>query len=964
MPEVGPSGADLAARVPAPAPGSVEEESLAMLGSMTTDDVQEAQQELRERLKPETLAFLRKRALLKKAPAQGDPKQPPPPAVSAAPAERKPTTRPPATAAPASSATGSLPTIARLRFDAQGLIIGLSPADAAPEDAVRRSPLGGEESMQAGLTLREAAALTRSSSSAHRVAALGTLRAVLTKLSQRGSLGDSSIAALQAADLSNNVSKPLIESLASVSTDDVQREALCGARVTVTLRRALDDRNLHVMAAAAGALRALLDLAPAAWQRLEACLASPLLGLPLPAVRRAHRLHGPASAWATAPLRDEDAARPGAARAQHEKASPIDDEIEEDNWEALGLVDPLSAVIGMGLLDRASYILSQTGIQSQAVTDLLAILRRVAVMGPDAVLMVATHPDLPRALAPLLSSDAAPGTRGVVPGTRAAQLLVGLLDVLCAVAPRAVTPLVEAGLLRWVAPTILLADAAEMNNQAATQTSGSPDVLIAALRIWQASASLPPGTSAALLSLEDALPVIRRALDHKQDSAVHASVAAAALWAATALAAQRRRAVESALGAHASGAALAAIQRETVGWLLQMDPAAAFEHPERVQATAAGLVLAQGLVHADGPEASALCQTPPGDDETALRLLGVVCDERVQATLLRQDLDRPSSSAEGDAGGLGAVEAYVLADDEAAPLSAASPEGQDVGSMLPLPSGWLALLPTSGIKTAQGQAKTPLDLALPAALGLALLTGEHQEVAARPQVHPLQTYTLSILQTVFLAESRDDHAPIWQERWARKLLAVALQTLRDRRQGDLAILMPMARALARAFAADSFGDRLYAAFASLLFQRRVAPDVQAEAFYLLGEGGALGLLPPLESTPTGPALALGGVEESGAQGKAEADATFYPLDQPLPGSGRRSVRSGALPYALVLHRLARALDGEPPDQAAALGAMVRGRVQDARLLEQIQHDLARWDVARGRLGDDVFVARARDIYGK
>ena len=817
-----------------------------MLGSMTTDDVQEAQQELQERLKPETLAFLRKRALLKKAPAQGDPKQPPPPAVSAAPADRKPTAGPPATAAPASSAAGPLPTVARLRFDAQGLIIGLSPADAAPEDAVRRSPLGGEESMQAGLTLREAAALTRSSSSAHRIAALGTLRAVLTKLSQRGSLGDSSIAALQAADLSNNVSKPPTGSLASVSADDVQREALCGARVTVTLRRALDDRNLHVMAAAAGALRALLDLAPAAWQRLDACLASPLLGLPLPAGRPAHPLDRPATAWAAAPRRDVDAARPGAARARHENASPIDDEIEEDNWEALGLVDPLSAVIGMGLLDRASYILSQTGIQPQAVIDLLAILRRVAVMGPDAALMVATHPDLPRALAPLLSSDAAPGTRDVVPGTRSAQLLVGLLDVLCAVAPRTVTPLIEAGLLRWVAPTILLADVAEMNNQEATGTSGLPDVLIAALRIWQASASLPPGTSAALLSLEDALPVLRRMLERGQDSALHASVAAAALWAATALAAQRRRAVESALGAHASGAALAALQRETVGWLLQMDPAAAFEHPDCVQAAAAGLVLVQGLVHADGPEApvpgqavtaaappeqlvclanaliswalerlasgakswatnecaletnNALCssaealrrmlaiaslavasagvllqvdalhgqladllttiaalaralrmpntsdakpdaltlddgcclqhirraglirclslllpavlmgdtsadcaslaalaadealrQTPPGDDETALRLLGVVCDERVQATLLRQDLDRPSSSEERDAGALGPVEAYVLADDEAAPLSVASPESQDVGASQIKPSARL-----------------------------------------------------------------------------------------------------------------------------------------------------------------------------------------------------------------------------------------------------------------------------------
>lgn len=297
------------------------------------------------------------------------------------------------------------------------------------------------------------------------------------------------------------------------------------------------------------------------------------------------------------------------------------------------------------------------------------------------------------------------------------------------------------------------------------------------------------------------------------------------------------------------------------------------------------------------------------------------------------------------------------------------------GSMLPLPPGWLALLPTSGIKTARGQAKTPLDLALPAALGLALLPGEHQEAAARPQVHPLQTFILSVLQTVFLAGSRDDHAPIWQECWARKLLARALQTLRDRRLGDLAIPMPVARALARAFAADSFGDRLYAAFASLLFQRRVAPDVQAETFYLLGEGGALGLLPPLESTPTGPALALGGVEESGAQGKAEADAASVPSINPFPdlaaclsalasGVLERSVRSGALPYALVLHRLARALDGEPPDQAAALGAMVRGRVQDARLLELIQHDLARWDVARGRLGGDVFVARARDIYGK
>lgn len=287
-------------------PGSVEEASAALLSGMSLAEREEARRDLESRLKPETLAFLKARGARRQmqgpAAAEGkrsveagmagpahDEKSRPTAAggkaVRFAPQPQESLARPavaPGNAAQAGpkpsalpaigpdshdpAAEESLPPAARLLFDVSGVAVGLAPAaaDVWPEEdgpAMRGPP----DPDAHGLTLREACRLCRSSSMPQRVAALRTLRNVLAGAS-RGRQGG----ARQGPQLTRDAAALLAaEGLEPPSQTQLGRELLSGARATTVLRRALDETVPAVVAAAAGAVLALVDLSPpGAWEEV------------------------------------------------------------------------------------------------------------------------------------------------------------------------------------------------------------------------------------------------------------------------------------------------------------------------------------------------------------------------------------------------------------------------------------------------------------------------------------------------------------------------------------------------------------------------------------------------------------------------------------------------------------------------------------------------------------------------
>lgn len=247
-------------------------------------------------------------------------------------------------------------------------------------------------------------------------------------------------------------------------------------------------------------------------------------------------------------------------------------------------------------------------------------------------------------------------------------------------------------------------------------------------------------------------------------------------------------------------------------------------------------------------------------------------------------------------------------------------------------------------------------------LGLAILE-EEEEASLNSKItsSPIQTWVSNAIETVFLSVAPDGEDRFWQHQATRRLLTRALCLLQQGKRPGLRFSMTTARSLATSFAADSFGDRLYAAVTSLIFQRTTPPDVQAEAFQILAESGVLHLLPPLDLCPAGPELVLGGIPVDGSPSNAFPDLT---LCLSALGSGQldKSVQQETMSYSMVVHRLSKAFDQESLQETKALGAAIRNRVQDRDILAKIQRDLCTWDCSCGRPGEKVIEQRVQCVY--
>ncbi|RMZ52399.1 hypothetical protein APUTEX25_000674, partial [Auxenochlorella protothecoides] len=686
-------------------PGSVEEASAALLSGMSLAEREEARRDLESRLKPETLAFLKARGARRQmqgpAAAEGkrsveagmagpahDEKSRPTAAggkaVRFAPQPQESLARPavaPGIAAQAGpkpsalpaigpdshdpAAEESLPPAARLLFDVSGVAVGLAPAaaDVWPEEdgpAMRGPP----DPDAHGLTLREACRLCRSSSMPQRVAALRTLRNVLAGAS-RGRQGG----ARQGPQLTRDAAALLAaEGLEPPSQTQLGRELLSGARATTVLRRALDETVPAVVAAAAGAVLALVDLSPPEHAVLEASDASPLSGCPSLGIRHAQR-PSLGAAWVTAPLADDPrTGTPETVDGEHEE--------EPTDWELLGQADPLSALLGMGLLDRVAYLLREAATFSGATTSLLALLVRICRMGPDACSLLVANAALVAAMRTLLAGPAAGG----VEEESVRCMALRMLCTLGSTAPKALVPIWNAGFTQAL-QRALLRDHRELQGQE----------WVWALRSWRAAAA--SGCEVAL-TLDDAYPWLCHAFFAQADASAWLWQATAeALWAAVDSARQNALASGSGI-AMASSACLLSLQRATATWL-ESEATATMQAVQQaggdaqdgriaamLSAVTAALVLLRATVAADAqgsaesatqisrPAAGASTQAPPSITALAAAMLEHVFatleeeesvdqrQEQPSATgkLTSQDPAPPSQSAALCSAGLAAIQ--------------------------------------------------------------------------------------------------------------------------------------------------------------------------------------------------------------------------------------------------------------------------------------------------------------------
>ncbi|KAL6785729.1 hypothetical protein ACKKBF_B01410 [Auxenochlorella protothecoides x Auxenochlorella symbiontica] len=689
-------------------PGSVEEASAALLSGMSLAEREEARRDLESRLKPETLAFLKARGARRQmqgpAAAEGkrsveagmagpahDEKSRPTAAggkaVRFAPQPQESLARPavaPGIAAQAGpkpsalpaigpdshdpAAEESLPPAARLLFDVSGVAVGLAPAaaDVWPEEdgpAMRGPP----DPDAHGLTLREACRLCRSSSMPQRVAALRTLRNVLAGAS-RGRQGG----ARQGPQLTRDAAALLAaEGLEPPSQTQLGRELLSGARATTVLRRALDETVPAVVAAAAGAVLALVDLSPPEHAVLEASDASPLSGCPSLGIRHAQR-PSLGAAWVTAPLADDPrTGTPETVDGEHEE--------EPTDWELLGQADPLSALLGMGLLDRVAYLLREAATFSGATTSLLALLVRICRMGPDACSLLVANAALVAAMRTLLAGPAAGG----VEEESVRCMALRMLCTLGSTAPKALVPIWNAGFTQAL-QRALLRDHRELQGQAQQEW-------VWALRSWRAAAA--SGCEVAL-TLDDAYPWLCHAFFAQADASAWLWQATAeALWAAVDSARQNALASGSGI-AMASSACLLSLQRATATWL-ESEATATMQAVQQaggdaqdgrigamLSAVTAALVLLRATVAADAqgsaesatqisrPAAGASTQAPPSITALAAAMLEHVFaaleeeesvdqrQEQPSATgkLTSQDPAPPSQSAALCSAGLAAIQ--------------------------------------------------------------------------------------------------------------------------------------------------------------------------------------------------------------------------------------------------------------------------------------------------------------------
>jgi len=376
-----------AAAVPIPSSDLVDEtigqESARTLAAMSTQEIEEAQRELLQRLPPKTVEFLRRRRQMRAA-VGGQPL----PSLEApgAPVVEKESSKGlqsiDAQRASASKSSNWVKVMnstrrrggdasetiaARLRFGMDGRVAGLAPESTesavgdrhglAAASVVSRDPIRAAEGTVPtdGYTITEAITLARSSVPQQRVFALRLLASILrtakTSMHEKCSTSDALSASCNGSIL------------AEVSWTFVWQHAVQEADIAVALRTGLDDGNAAVVIAASEALEALLSFDPRLRIVLEVADAHPVVGWPAVSVRHLQR-PTVSVPWVAAPLnlvqrRERKRSKPLPPPPQMVLPGGGDSDDEEDDVDekALAKVDPMCGLINMNLCERISYIL-------------------------------------------------------------------------------------------------------------------------------------------------------------------------------------------------------------------------------------------------------------------------------------------------------------------------------------------------------------------------------------------------------------------------------------------------------------------------------------------------------------------------------------------------------------------------------------------------------------------------------
>ena len=356
---------------------AISKESSALLASMTPEEIEHAQEELRSRLRPEMIEFLKNKGAQKMRKQEQQ-------QVTREPKERKknPQTTPPL---PTKPTQPTQPLVGRLRFNADARVVSIAPeSNVPPTSVVRRDPLREDEGSVAaptsGYSIPEICFMTRSTVPQQRVYALKVFASVLKKA--RSSLG---VGAVLVVPPLENMQQPLPS---NITWMEVWKYAVQTANVAVVLRVAFDDSHPAVVAAAAAAIAALLgSWSPQEEEVVQCSDDHPFIAWPSVPLRHLQR-QDEASEWIAAPL---DLSQP------HEVQEEQSNEGEEQEERQVARVDPMAGLMNMQVLDRVRWVAEEMHLPG---TDgyLLDILAAFCRCGDDVALKIQRTPGLMEAI--------------------------------------------------------------------------------------------------------------------------------------------------------------------------------------------------------------------------------------------------------------------------------------------------------------------------------------------------------------------------------------------------------------------------------------------------------------------------------------------------------------------------------------------------------------------------------------
>ncbi|CAL8465149.1 g4684 [Coccomyxa elongata] len=493
------------------AEADIDAENRAALQNMSVQEVEAARKEIEDRLGPEKVAFLRKRAARRVH--QHQPKgtggvTPRSSNTAASQGTWSPPVQTPAEVPRSNGADAEGKPVSRIRFSLSGDPVGWESAveaEAVPTSVVERDLLRQDEgTVGEGYTVHEMCQLARSSLPAQRAFACRHLAALLARA--RPLMADAHAALFGNGRIPKPVNVPGSDQAPGLNWEDVWGHALKDCQVAVVLRVALDDSSQSVITAAAEALAqlvALESIGPA-----QPCLTSSgLAAVPLRYLERPHVL----SAWSALPV---DIPKPPELPSMSGNAA--EDELEEQlNERQVAAKDPLAGLLQMQVLARISYLL-QAGVGMAAADSLLKFLHATAHGGDDMVSAICNTPGLVNALLAILD-DAPPSGSGHTLRQALHPVrpqVLGVLRMLCQAGADVARHLLGQGLKAQVTRFVLGSGTAT-----APASSTVLHTQIEALRIWRICACY----GLTVMSLDDAYPVLGPCLGAPEWALISAS---------------------------------------------------------------------------------------------------------------------------------------------------------------------------------------------------------------------------------------------------------------------------------------------------------------------------------------------------------------------------------------------------------------------------------------------------------